>query len=328
MRSETVRNPEQNPEPLVTVLVPSYNHEKYVVECLESIRNLSYKRLELIVSDDCSRDGTFALAKQWAQENIGRFERTLVVRQDKNVGIVGNLQFLFDNAQGEYISYIASDDMFVKSAIICRLEILQKNRNIDAVFGNAQLISGSGEVLREQFIPRWITRELSSRKLLVSSLLLNWCSPGPVMMLRREAVLENGSLGILPTDLHGEDKYIYIRLAARGKLQFIDAVVAKYRLVQGSFSQSPLLQGFILETCLHADKKNRHLVSGLDRCAIEVRIARFDLELNKGYAVIYELKKLILRCMAMHLKIILFIRALISKAWSLLENDRSADGLG
>ncbi len=314
MCSDIVRKPEQDPEPLVTVLVPSYNHEKYVAECLESIRNLSYKRLELIVSDDCSRDGTFALAKQWVEENTGRFERTLVVRQDKNVGIIGNLQFLFNSAQGEYLLSIASDDVFVESAIEGRLKMLQRNRDIDAAFGNAQMISSSGEVLREQFIPRWITRELSSRKLLVSSLLLNWCPPGPVMMLRREAVLENGSLGILPTDLHGEDKYIYIRLAARGRLQFIDAVVAKYRLVQGSLSQSPSLQGFILETCLQADKKNRHLVSGLDRCAIEVRIARFDLELNKGHAIVYELRKLFLRCLAMQLKIILFIRALICKA--------------
>jgi glycosyltransferase involved in cell wall biosynthesis len=312
----------QNPEPLVTVLVPSYNHEKYVVECLDSIKNLRYKRLELIVSDDCSRDGTFALAKQWAQENKGRFERTLVVRQDNNVGIVGNLQFLFNNAQGEYISYIASDDAYVESAIAGRLEILQKNPNIDAVFGNAQVISSSGEVLRERFIPQWIARELSLRRLLVSSLLLNWRPPGPVMMLRREAVLENGSLGILPTDLHGEDKYIYIRLAARGKLQFIDAAVAKYRVVQDSLSQAPSLQGLVLDYQLQSDKRNRHLVSGLDRCAIEVRIARFDLELNKGCAVVYELKKLFLRCLAMQLKIILSVRVLICKARSLLESDK------
>jgi glycosyltransferase involved in cell wall biosynthesis len=322
MCDDAVRNPEKTPEPLVAVLVPSYNQEKYIFECLESIKSLNYRRLELIISDDCSRDGTFELAKQWTRENSGRFERTHVVRQDKNIGIVRNLQYLFNNAQGDYLAYIAADDAFVESAILGRVEIMRRDRNVDGVFGNAQLISNTGGVLRERFIPRWIARELTSRRLLVSSLLLNWRSPGPVMMLRREAVLENGSLGILPPDLQGEDKYIYIRLAAHGKLQFIDEVVAKYRVVQDSLSRTPSLHRDVFEYCLQSDKRNRHLVSGLDRCAIEIRIERFDLELNKGCAMIYELKKLFLRFLAMQLKIILFIRAIICKAWPLEESDK------
>jgi hypothetical protein len=79
-------------------------------------------------------------------------------------------------------------------------------------------------------------------------------------MLRRDAVLENGSLGILPVELHGEDKYIYIRLAARGRLQFIDVTVAKYRVVQESFSRLPSRYSSVLEYNLQSDKKNRHLL--------------------------------------------------------------------
>jgi glycosyltransferase involved in cell wall biosynthesis len=323
MRTNAIRDPEPGPPPLVTILVPSYNHEKYVVDCLDSIRDISYPRLELIVSDDCSLDATFALAEQWVKSNLGRFERTLAVRQDRNVGIVGNLQYLFTQAQGDYLAYIASDDMFVPSAITCRLQMLQDNPHIDALFGNAQLVSSSGDVMQQRCIPQWIAREFASPGLLVSSLILNWRPPGPVMMLRRQAVLENGSLGILPADLRGEDKYIYVRLAAKGKLRFVDTIVAKYRVVLDSLSRAPSLQPLILEYHLRSDQKNRHLLSGFARYAIEARIARVQLDLNRDNISFYELRKQWLRCLIMPLKIMLFACALISRAWSPRDSDKS-----
>ena len=313
MCDEGIRNTEGRPEPLVSVLVPSYNHEKYVIECLESIKNLTYRRLELIVSDDCSQDGTFALAEQWAQKNAGRFERILVVRQEKNVGLVANLQYLFNSALGDYLAYIASDDVFMETAIERRLKMLQHDRDIDAVFANAQLVSESGTVLKEEFIPKRIARELSSQRLLISSLLLNWCVPGPVMMLRKRAVLEIGSLGLLPVDLKAEDRYIYIRMAALGKLRFVNEIVAKWRAVPGSFCRPHLKTNMMLEDTELADRKNRHLLSGVNRIALENRVARIILELRKNNSAFYRFRVFILRCVSTSLRVALLGYALIVK---------------
>ena len=291
MADEAVLNPEKNREPLVSVLVPAYNHHQYIVECLESVRALNYRRLELIVSDDCSPDNTFELAKQWAQKNAGRFERTLVVRQDKNVGLVRNLQSLFNAAQGDYLAFIASDDLFLESAFASRVELLQTHHDIDAVFGNAQLISAAGAVLKEEFIPRRYARELSSRRLLLSSLVLNFGVPGPVLMLRKEAVRENGSLGPLPPDLKWEDRYIYIRLASRGRLRYVNEVVAKCRFVPDSMSR-PVSRRPDIDVFVQCDRKNRHLLSGLNRLLIENEIARCDLELRKGKIALYGFRRL------------------------------------
>jgi len=307
------KNGSSDIDPLVSVLVPSYNHEKYVIECLESIKSQDYRRLELIVSDDSSQDSTFALVEEWIQRNAGRFERAIAVKQPKNLGVVRNLQFLFDNAQGEYLTYVASDDLLLPSGVSNRGRALQKNKDVDAVFGNAQLVSESGVVLQKEFIPKRIVRELSSGKLLVSSLLLNWCVPGPVMMLRKKAVLESGSLGILPVDLKAEDRYIYIRLASRKKLRFVNAVVAKYRAVQDSMSRHPSQYSFIVGHIAQSDKRNRHLLSGFNRFVIESKIARYDLELNKGNIANYQSKKLFWRLVTMPLKMVLFIRAMAFK---------------
>ena len=286
MADDAVLNPEKNREPLVSVLVPAYNHHQYIVECLESVRALNYRRLELIVSDDCSPDNTFELAEQWAQKNADRFERTLVVRQDKNVGLVRNLQSLFNAAQGDYLACIASDDLFLESAFASRVELLQTHRDIDAVFGNAQLISAAGAVLKEEFIPRRYARELSSSRLLLSSLIVNFSVPGPVIMLRKEAVLENGSLGPLPPDLHGEDRYIYIRLAAKKKLRYVNEVVAKCRFVPDSMSR-PVSRKPDIELFAQGDRKNRQLLSGFNRLLIENEITKYNLELKKGDVALY-----------------------------------------
>lgn len=310
MSANVVPAPVGEPEVLVSILVPSYNHEKYIVECLESIRGLNYRRLELILSDDCSRDSTFMLGEQWARMNADRFERTLIVRQEKNLGITKNLQFLFDKSEGDYLAYIASDDSFVESAIAFRVKLLQKNPNLDAVFGNAQVISDSGAVLKERFIPNWVARELTSERLLVPSLLLNWRVPGPVMMLRRTAVLNGGSLGILPTDLKGEDKYIYLRLASRGKLRFENVIVAKHRMVQDSMSRGPARSRAVLEYLAHSDQRNMYLLSGFNRYIAKTTIARIQLELSKENVAFYELRKLVLRSMVTQFRVVLFVRAL------------------
>ena len=310
MSANFVQAPAGEPEDLVSILVPSYNHERYVIECLESVKNLSYRRLELILSDDCSRDGTYRLVEQWAQKNADRFERTLIVRQEKNLGIIKNLQFLFDKTEGDYLAYIASDDSFMESAIGFRVKLFQENPNLDAIFGNAQLISHSSAVLKERFIPDWIARELTSKRLLVSSLLLNWQVPGPVMMLRRTAVLNGGSLGTLPADLKGEDKYIYLRLASSGKLRFENVIVAKYRMVQDSMSRAPSMSRAVLEYNINSDERNMCLLSGFNRYVAKARIARYQLELSKDNVVCYDLKKLILRCLITQFRMALFVCAL------------------
>ena len=60
-------------EPLVSIIVMTYNSEKYILETLESVRAQTYKNIELLVTDDCSIDNTVELVNVWIQENKFRF---------------------------------------------------------------------------------------------------------------------------------------------------------------------------------------------------------------------------------------------------------------
>jgi alpha-1,3-rhamnosyltransferase len=299
--------------PLVSVLVPAYNHERYVVECLESIKRSGYKRLELLFSDDFSRDRTYELTQAWVQENAARFERVVAIKQPSNLGVVKNIQFLFDNSLGEYLTILASDDLLVESGIAERVQALETDKSIDAVFGNAQLISESGAILRDPHISEHVVRQLSSRTLLLFSTLINWCAPGPGLMLRREAVAERGSLGRLPADLEAEDRYIYIRLASQGKIRFLDSVVAQWRAVRNSSSRSPSRQQYVLNYIVESDKKNRSIMTGFNRMVLELVIAKHKTMLRSPNRAIANLVICLWRIMAFQLRVASRIRLLLLK---------------
>jgi glycosyltransferase involved in cell wall biosynthesis len=296
-------------EPLVSVLVLAYKQEDLVIECLESIRALDYPRLEVILSDDRSPDRTFEVAERWMQQNSSRFVRAIAFKQPNNLGVVGNLQFLFDQAAGEYVTYIASDDLYVSSAIHDRLAVFDQKPQLDAVFANAQEIAIDGTILKEACIPARFSEQFAIPSLLSAALVLNWCIPGPVMMVRRFALQPDGSLGRLPATLKGEDPYIYTRLAAKKKLAFIDKTVGKWRYVPHSLSHAPsprnvFARGYTLES----DKINRPLLRGFDRFALDIRIGSNKTEVYRRSLVPYIVKKVFYRGMMMLLRFALRLR--------------------
>lgn len=98
---------------LVSVVVPAFNHEEYVVECLQSIYDQTYKRIELIFVDDVSTDATLALARELFETPFqDRFERILVQTKQENSGAHDSINIGIEAAQGDYIAIINSDDLF------------------------------------------------------------------------------------------------------------------------------------------------------------------------------------------------------------------------
>ena len=77
-------------QPLVSVVVITYNSSATVVETLESIKNQTYQNIELIVSDDYSNDNTIEITSEWLKKNSSRFEKSLLLRADHNAGTSAN----------------------------------------------------------------------------------------------------------------------------------------------------------------------------------------------------------------------------------------------
>lgn len=104
-------------EPMVSVVVITYNSAKTVVETLNSIKAQTYRNLELIISDDCSKDNTVEVVEEWLKENGSHFVHTDVVTSEINTGVSGNLNRGVFKSHGEWIKSIAGDDLLIPTAI-------------------------------------------------------------------------------------------------------------------------------------------------------------------------------------------------------------------
>lgn len=113
----------------VSVVVVTYNSSKYVLETLESIKEQDYPNIELIVSDDCSTDNTFELVNQWIEENNHCFCRALSVQTEKNGGICVNYNRGLKEVRGEWVKYIAGDDILMPNCISTFVSYLNKSKD-------------------------------------------------------------------------------------------------------------------------------------------------------------------------------------------------------
>jgi len=114
----------------VTVVVPVYNRESLIEECISSISNQTYRNLAIVVIDDGSTDGTVDVVKKLQQQD----RRITLKVHDHNTGSMNAaLEFGILNCDTEYFTWIGSDDTYIPSAISQLVSQHQQNPNVDYV---------------------------------------------------------------------------------------------------------------------------------------------------------------------------------------------------
>ncbi|PIA77542.1 hypothetical protein BFR04_08875 [Gaetbulibacter sp. 4G1] len=108
---------EHNQFPLISVIIITYNSSKYVLETLESIKIQTYKNIELIITDDYSTDNTIEICQNWLIKNNQRFINTELVITNQNTGIPSNCNRGLSKSKGEWLKFIAGDDVLDSTCI-------------------------------------------------------------------------------------------------------------------------------------------------------------------------------------------------------------------
>lgn len=132
-------------EPLVSIMVMTYNSEKYLLETLESAGSQSYRNIELIISDDCSADNTVGLAESWIHKNKDRFVRTIVIKSGINTGIPANCNRGVKASMGEWLKIIAGDDILLDTCISSNVDVIRNNPGIRFLASDMFYINAEGE---------------------------------------------------------------------------------------------------------------------------------------------------------------------------------------
>lgn len=142
--TEPLRSGEQ---PLVSVIMPAYNAERYLNEAVESILCQTFRDFELIVIDDCSTDGSLAILKSFA----ARDERVSLLENAQNLGVTPTLNHGIQAARGEYIARMDADDISLPDRLEKQVTFLQANPEIGLISGREVAIDSAGRELEGDF---------------------------------------------------------------------------------------------------------------------------------------------------------------------------------
>lgn len=212
---------------LVTVIVPAYNHEKYVLECLESINNQTYRDFQWIVVDDCSKDKTPEILKK----NQKKYGYELILH-DKNMGLSGTLtETIRDYAKGEYLVMCASDDMFLPNKIEAQLKFLQENPKYVMCYSRSISMNEKSEEYPNRntfagYKSGYIFEDILCRKYNIG-----------INIMYRTKVF--GEVGYYEPNVLAEDYYLYCKIARKYEIGFLDQYLYKYRVAELSTKRDP-----------------------------------------------------------------------------------------
>lgn len=204
-------------QPLISIIIPCYNHENYVQECIQSIIEQDYQNIELIIIDDGSKDNSVQKIKEMqalCEQRFVRFE----FRHRPNKGLCATLNEALEWCQGKYVSIFASDDIMYPHKSNIQVKFLEENSNITAVFSNMQYFNDNS-LLKITNIP---AKEYSFQDVLLHNPLL-----APTYMGYLSAIKKvNG----YDESIMIEDWYMWLKLLDNGfRIHTIDDVLVKYR---------------------------------------------------------------------------------------------------
>ena len=135
--------------PLVSVIIPCYNAEKYVEQAIRSIMVQTYKNLEILITDDCSTDGSFAILQKLAKED----SRIKLFKNEQNQKIVRTLNALVERANGKYIARMDADDISLPKRIEKQVCFMEAHPDIAICGTNAWNIDENNRIISLTHLP-------------------------------------------------------------------------------------------------------------------------------------------------------------------------------
>ncbi|MGC9611137.1 MAG: glycosyltransferase [Minisyncoccia bacterium] len=217
---------ENGNKPLVSVVIPSYNSAKYILEAVDSALGQTYQPLEIIVVNDGSTDDTEKILESYVKTNRIRY----IYQQNK--GLAGARNTGFRAAKGKYVALLDSDDLFLPKKIERQVEYLENHSECDVCYCDLwHFFEGKPEenlkLNYEYHSGPDVFRELLHKNFI-----------NPLSVVLRRSVLEN--IGYFNEKFfRSEDWEYWIKLAYRGaRFCFLPEILARYRMRKESLSYS------------------------------------------------------------------------------------------
>ncbi len=211
-------------QPLVSVVIPCFNSEKWIVETLDSVRNQSYSNIEIIIVDDGSTDRTGEIVKNHEKDILYLHQENKGPSAARNLGI--------KNAQGKYVAFLDSDDLWEEHKLLEQVSFLEKNKDVALVFSNVKVVNEEGDYLytRSNRVPK------DKKKLITAFFKGEVVMNTPTIVARKAAVESIGGFDeSLPMR---EDHFFLMCMVDRYDIKHFKEPMVRRRVNEGSMSNS------------------------------------------------------------------------------------------
>lgn len=208
----------------VDILIATYNGEKYLKEQLDSILNQTYKNIRIVISDDCSKDSTIDILKEYEQKD-NRIELYL---HEKNLGVVKNIEFMLSKVENDLYMLSDQDDVWLPEKVQKSVEKLEEE-NADLVFGDLEVVDEKLNTIYPSFgdfmlLNKKIDKYINTNEV---NYLYN-CVTGCTVLSKKKFI---DKIIPIPTEskylIH--DHWIGLILSLNGRLAYMHEKYIKYR---------------------------------------------------------------------------------------------------
>jgi glycosyltransferase involved in cell wall biosynthesis len=192
----------RNDEDLISIVLPTYNGEKFIRQSIDTCLQQTYRNIELIIIDDCSTDNTPAIIKEY----LGRDDRIIYHRNETNIKLPASLNKGFALARGNYLTWTSDDNYYATNALEVLLESLKGRPNCDLAYCSYTFVNENNKPLDIfQYTPGH---------------LLFKCIIGGCFLYTRKLHTETGTYDV--TKFRMEDYDYWLRASTKFKIHYVD----------------------------------------------------------------------------------------------------------
>lgn len=201
--------------PLVSIVIPAYNHAGYLAEAIQSVIAQTYPAVELIVIDDGSTDATAAVLRN--------FDGAFYWETQANAGQARTLEKGWSLAKGEILGYLSADDALAPEAVAEAVAALSAAPDVAVVYPDFTLIDPKSRPVRKVTAPEYAYRDMFVDVV---------CAPGPGAFFRRSAYLLAGPWRSTLRQMPDYD--FWLRMGLFGRFSRLPRQLAFFRVHEGS----------------------------------------------------------------------------------------------
>lgn len=211
--------------PKVSILMVTYNREKYIKDALESVLKQSFKDFEIVIVDDCSCDNTFFIVDRYIKDGMP----IVYKKNDKNIGIFNSRNVALSFCSGEYVAILDSDDIWIdENKLKKQVDFLEENKEYLICGSMASLIDEKNNVFGSLIFR-------SSDKVIRNKILFSNQFIHSSVVYRRDKVVSIGGYGEYTI---GEDYDLFLRIGLIGKFFNFSDKMIYYRKHSGGITWS------------------------------------------------------------------------------------------